>query len=77
MITKKALRKARVLAFWEKHGLQAAMEAFGFKRRTLFLWKRKLKEAEGKFEGLNGKKSLENPKIFKRNIPAIASPWIP
>jgi len=39
--------------------------------------KRKLKEAEGKFEGLNGKKSLENPKIFKRNIPAIASPWIP
>ena len=66
MITKKALRKARVLAFWEKHGLQAAMEAFGFKRRTLFLWKRKLKEAEGKFEGLNEKKTT--PKIKRKRI---------
>ena len=59
MITKKALRKARVLAFWEKHGLPATAEAFGVKRRTLFLWKRKLKEAEGKFEGLNKKKTTE------------------
>ena len=66
MITKKALRKARVLAFWEKHGLQAAMEAFGVKRLTLFLWKRKLKEAEGKFEGLNEKKTT--PKIKRKRI---------
>ena len=49
MITEQALRKARILAFWEKHGLQAAMEAFGVKRRTLFLWKRKLKQGDGKF----------------------------
>src|SRR3989338_3327556 len=66
MITKKALRKARVLAFWEKHGLQATAEAFGVKRRTLFLWKRKLKEAEGKFEGLNEKKTT--PKIKRKRI---------
>ena len=66
MITEQALRKARILAFWEKHGLQAAMEAFGVKRRTLFLWKRKLKEAEGKFEGLNEKKTT--PKIKRKRI---------
>src|SRR3989338_6166258 len=55
MITEQALRKARILAFWEKHGLQATMEAFGVKRRTLFLWKRKLKQGGGKFESLNSK----------------------
>jgi len=46
--------------------LQATAEAFGFKRRTLFLWKRKLKEAEGKFEGLNKKKTT--PKIKRKRI---------
>jgi len=55
MITEQALKKARILAFWEKHGLPATMEAFGVKRRTLFLWKRKLKQGDGKFESLNPK----------------------
>ncbi|MBI5413763.1 DDE-type integrase/transposase/recombinase, partial [Candidatus Peregrinibacteria bacterium] len=53
MITEKALKKARVLAFWEKHGLSATLEAFGIKRRTIFLWKKKLKEGGGNFEALN------------------------
>lgn len=55
MITDKALHKARVLAFWEKHGLQATTEAFNVKRRSLFGWRKKLKESDGKFEGLNDK----------------------
>ena len=55
MITEKALHKARVLAFWEKHGLEATIEAFGKKRRALFLWKKNLREAGGKLEGLNDK----------------------
>ena len=41
MITEQALRKARILAFWEKHGLEAAEEAFQVKRRTLYDWKRR------------------------------------
>lgn len=53
MITKKALEKARTLAFWEKHGLAATIEAFTVKRRTLFLWKKQLKAGSGKFEALN------------------------
>lgn len=53
MITEKAFYKARVLAFWEKHGLAAALEAFPLKRRTLFLWKKKLREGGGYFEALN------------------------
>ena len=41
MITQKALHRARVLAFQEKHGIEATLEAFNIKRRTLFLWKKK------------------------------------
>ncbi|MBI1888733.1 MAG: transposase [Candidatus Spechtbacteria bacterium] len=53
MITPKALHKARVLAFWEKHGMQATMEAFTVKRSTLFSWKKQQKEGKGKLEALN------------------------
>lgn len=53
MITPKALHKARVLAFWEKHGLQATIEAFSIKRSTLFLWKKQQKEGNGAIEALN------------------------
>ena len=62
MITKKALKKARILAFWQKHGLEAAKEAFLVKRRTLFDWKKKLKEANGRFEGLNDKSKAPKKK---------------
>lgn len=39
MIQPKALHKARVLAFWEKHGLKATQDAFKVSRRSLFNWK--------------------------------------
>jgi len=55
MITEQALRKARILAFWERYGLSATREAFKAKRRTLFDWKRKLKQGRGKIESLNSK----------------------
>ncbi len=44
MVTDKAKRKARILAFWQKHGLQAAIDAFGISRRTLYLWKSQQKK---------------------------------
>jgi hypothetical protein len=42
-----------MLAFWEKHGTEAVEEAFGVKKRTLYLWQAKLKEGHGKLEALN------------------------
>jgi transposase InsO family protein len=66
MITEKALHKARVLAFWEKHGLQATMDAFKVKRRTLFDWKSILKRGKGKIEALNDKK--KTPKNKRKRI---------
>ena len=55
MITKKALHKARVLAFWEKHGLEATIEAFQIKRRILFHWKKQFNEKGRIPEALNEK----------------------
>jgi hypothetical protein len=58
MITERAKYKAKVLVFWEKHGLEATMDAFPVKRSTLFLWKKKLREGGGKLETLNDKKRV-------------------
>lgn len=52
MITQEALYKAKILTFWEKHGLAATLDAFPVKRRTLFLWRRKLRDANNKLEVL-------------------------
>src|SRR3989344_2367582 len=53
MITDEAKRRARILTFWKKHGLEATEEAYGVKRRTLFLWQKKLRRGNGKVEHLN------------------------
>ena len=55
MITQQAEKKARILVFWEKHGLEAAIEAFEVKRRTLFSWKKKWVEGGKIPEALNDK----------------------
>lgn len=53
MITDKAKHWARVLAFYQEHDLLAALDAFGVKRSTIFLWQQKLKAGQGKLEALN------------------------
>ena len=66
MITEQALTKAKILVFWEKHGIEATQEAFDMKRRTLFLWKKKWKEGGKKSEALNEKKRI--PKTKRKRI---------
>lgn len=56
MISEQAKKKMRILIFWEKYGLEATMEAFDIKRRTLFNWKNRLDKGGGKIESLNNKK---------------------
>lgn len=62
MITESALKKAKILAFWEKHGLEATLEAFEVKRRTLFAWKKKWLEGGRKPEALNEKSKAPRTK---------------
>lgn len=64
MLTEKAKYKAKVLVFWEKHGLEATMDAFPVSRPTLFLWKKKLKDNQGKLLSLNDKKRI--PKTTRK-----------
>ena len=69
MITEKAKHRMRVLAHWEKHGIQSTMDAFNVKKRTLFNWKRALKEGGGKIESLNPGK--REPKEKRKRIWAV------
>ena len=55
MLTDKAKHKARVLAFWEKHNIEATIDAFNIQERTLYLWKSQLRKGEGKLIALNEK----------------------
>ncbi|MEK7541154.1 MAG: integrase core domain-containing protein [Patescibacteria group bacterium] len=64
MLTEKAKYKAKVLVFWEKHGLVATMDAFPVSRPTLFLWKKKLRDNQGKLLSLNDKKRI--PKTTRK-----------
>ena len=58
VISKKALHKAEVLVFWEKHGLDAAIDAFRHQRSTLYSWKQQWILGGKKIEVLNDKKKI-------------------
>lgn len=75
MITEQAKERCRMLAFWEKHGDEATMEAFKVSRRTLFRWQRKLSDMGGKLEGLN-KGSCVPKQKRKRIIPEAVKDFI-
>jgi transposase InsO family protein len=53
MITEEAKKRAKILTFWSRYGTAATTEAYGVRRATLFLWKKRLKATAGKLEGLN------------------------
>lgn len=50
--TTEAQRRAMILTFWECHGLAAARDAFRVSRSTLFLWKKRLREGDGRLAAL-------------------------
>lgn len=66
MITEQAKKRARILTFWNKHGTEATNEAFGVKRRTLFLWQKNLRKGGGKLETLNSGSRV--PKVKRRRL---------
>lgn len=62
MITAKAKQKAKILVFWEKHGLEAALDAFPFKKSALYLWKQQWEGGGKKIEALNEKSKAPQTK---------------
>jgi len=45
MIDETANKRYKILKFWDKHGLEATIDAFKVSRRTLYNWKKKLKKS--------------------------------
>ena len=66
MITAKALEKARILVFWEKHGLQATLDAFPVKRSTLYARKQRWEKGGKKLEALN--EDSRAPRIKRKRL---------
>lgn len=64
MVTEKAKHKLKVLIFWQKYGLGAAMSAYEVSERTLYGWQARLKRSKGRPEALNDKS--RRPKIVRQ-----------
>lgn len=64
MITEKAKKRMQIIAFFEKHGLEACLEAFEISERTLYEWRKKLKDGDGKAESLN--ETSTRPKTLRK-----------
>jgi transposase InsO family protein len=55
MITEKAKQKARIITFFDEHGLPATKDAFGVCKSTIYNWKAALRLDKGKLNCLNDK----------------------
>ncbi len=53
MISEQAKERVKILAFWERHGTAATIEAFQVSKRTLQRWQSALRAGNGKLEVLN------------------------
>ena len=71
MITETAKKRATILTFWKKYGTEAAEEACGVKRRTLFNWQKALKKEHGKLEALNSGSRAPRTKRIRSWNPLI------
>lgn len=58
----KAQFRLKVIEFHNKYGTKATMDAFSLKRRTIFYWKKLLKDGGGRLESLIPKKKTPRKK---------------
>lgn len=66
MIKDEAKKRAKILMFWKRYGLQATMEAFGVSRRSLFRWRKRLRMDHGRLTALNPKD--RTPKYRRKRL---------
>lgn len=64
-------RRVQILDFWKKHGEQAAQDAFGVSRRTLFRWQKSLDTARGRLEALDPKSRAPKKRRFRSVLPGV------
>jgi transposase InsO family protein len=73
MIQEEAKRRATILDFWKKYGLEATKDAFKVSERTLFRWQDKLKKKDGKLEALNNQSRAPKTRRVRRTGEVLQS----
>lgn len=66
-------KRLKVLKFFDTYGSEATREAFGVSRSTVFLWKKKLKEAEGRITSLAPLSRVPKRRRCRETDPRIIS----
>jgi len=67
MITKEAEIRLKIINYWQKHGLEATIDAFGAKRSTIYGWWKIYKKSGYKVESLNPGKQVRH-NLNKREV---------
>jgi transposase InsO family protein len=62
MITQKVKERVQILTFWKKYGIEATKDTYGVKIRSLYNWKKKLREGNNELESLNDKSRVPQKK---------------
>ena len=71
MATDRAKKRLEIISFWERHGVEAAVDAFGVSTRTLFRWRAMLKKAGGHVDGLNERSTAPRGRRKRRYPPGF------
>jgi transposase InsO family protein len=71
MTSKDTQQRLRILQFFETHGLAATVDAFGVSRRTLYRWKRALREGGGNPAALAAKSCAPKRKRTPKPDPRV------
>ncbi len=66
MITEEAKRRYKILIHWDKYGIDSTKDAFNVSERTLWYWRKKLNDSNGKIESLNPNKRI--PKNKRKRV---------
>lgn len=64
-------RRVKILDFWQKYGVQAAEDAFGVSKRTLFRWQSVLRKNNGHLEALDPQKTIPKKRRQRIILPEV------
>ena len=68
-------QRLKTINFFDKYGLSATQEAFGVSRATIYLWKRRLRESDGRLISLASKSKTPRNKR-KRKVNKLIKEFI-
>ena len=73
MTPQDAQERLKILRFFDSHGLAATQDAFGVSRRTLYRWKRALREAGGNPAALAARSCAPRRRRTPRSDPRLVA----